>query len=300
MTGDVSRRGVIAGIVGLTLSGFRSLEGWLAPSASPWPRWEAHDPESTRRLDWEPLDRWLSTHVQASSDGVNRVDYGGVSAAERAALAGIVDTLAATAVSELPRDEQFAYWINLYNAVTLKVVLDHYPIDSLRALDLGGGFASSGPWKADLVEVEGEPLSLNDIEHRILRPIWRDNRIHYAVNCAAIGCPNLRRAAWRPETLQRDLDAAARAYVNHPRGVEVRARGGAPHLVVSKIYDWYAEDFGGSEPAVLDHLRRHADGATADALAGLNRIHATAYDWTLNDVKPPRSKPLKPKPLKTE
>lgn len=284
-SGRVARRSVIAGLAGLALSGFRSLEGWLAPSSRLWSRWEPHDPTGTRRIDWAPFDRWLSEHVHATTEGVNRVDYGRVGEAERAELAGIVDTLAAIPVSDLNRDEQFAYWINLYNAVTLKVVLDHYPVDSIHAINLGGDLVSEGPWKANLVEVEGEPLSLDEIEHRILRPIWQDSRIHYAVNCAAVGCPNLRNAAWRPETLQQELDAAARAYINHPRGVDVRPIDGIPHLIVSKIYDWYAEDFGGSEATVLAHLRRYAEGATADALARLNHIHGTDYDWTLNDLK---------------
>lgn len=281
---DIARRAVLAGMAGTMLCGFRSLEGWLAPSSRAWDRWAPYDPDSTVRIDWSRYDAWLARHVFATTDGVNVVDYGRA-AAGQADLAAVVADLSSVAVSGLNRAEQFAYWVNLYNAVTLKVVIDHYPVTSVHGIDLGGDFLSEGPWKASLVTVEGVDLSLDDIEHRILRPIWQEPRVHYAVNCAAVGCPNLKRSAWRAESLEADLDAAARAYINHPRGVALRTVDGRPHLIVSKIYDWFAEDFGGSEASVLAHLRAHAEGETAEVLADLNHIHGTAYDWTLNDLK---------------
>lgn len=275
---------MLAGLAALPLMGFRSFSGLLAPSARLWPRWQAHDPSSTRVLDWAPLDAWLRDFVVPSSDGINRVRYGAVSDTRRGDLADIIAGLAAEPVSSLNRGEQRTYWINLYNAVTLKVVLDHYPVASIHAIDLSGDLISDGPWKAPLVTIEDEALTLNDIEHRILRPIWPDARIHYAVNCAAIGCPNLRAEAWRPWTLEADLDAAAAAYINHPRGVRVGRCNNQPVLTVSKIYDWYAEDFGGTEVAVLAHFRRYAKGETAKAVAQYIEIHDTAYDWALNDA----------------
>ncbi len=129
--------------------------------------------------------------------------------------------------------------------------------------------------------MEGEALTLNDIEHRILRPVWRDPRIHYAVNCASLGCPNLQPVPFAPDTLDAQLDAAARAYVNHPRGV--RRQG--DDLVVSSIYHWFREDFGDSEQGVISHLLRFA----APQLAARLRRHRGGlehdYDWTLNDWK---------------
>jgi len=283
--GRLARRSVLAGLAGLTLTGFRSLEGWLAPSSRLLPRWEAHDPASTRRLDWADYDRWLAQHVHESTEGINLVDYGGVDAAGKAALETIVTDLAAVPVSALNRPEQFAYWVNLYNAVTLRTVIEHYPVKSIHGIDLPGDLISDGPWKAKLVTVEDEPLSLDEIEHRILRPIWNDSRIHYAVNCAALGCPNLQPVAWRAESLDADLDAAARAYINHPRGVRLREEAGRPHLIISKIYDWFAEDFGRTEEAVLRHLRAYAEGETAAVLAAHDHIHDTSYDWSLNDLR---------------
>lgn len=280
----IARRAVLGGLAAATLTGFRSLEGWLAPDPEPWPRWEAHDPGSDRRIDWTRYGAWLARHVVAGSDGVNRVDYGAVTAAGLAELAAVIDTLQDVEVAALNRDQQFACWANLYNAVTLKTVLDHYPVESIRDIDLGGGVFGGGPWKADLVTVDGVALSLDEIEHRILRPIWRDPRVHYAVNCAAVGCPNLRPAPWTAETLERDLDAAARDFINHPRGVRPSS-GGSSGLIVSKIYDWFAEDFGGDAAGVLAHLRRHAEGETAALLAERHDIDGTAYDWSLNDTR---------------
>ncbi|MEQ8587223.1 MAG: DUF547 domain-containing protein [Thalassobaculaceae bacterium] len=281
----IARRTVLGGLAVATLTGFRSLEGLFAPDAEPWPRWEAHAPGSDRRVDWTRYDSWLARHVVAGTDGVTRIDYGAVSGADRAELSAVIDALQTVAVAGLDRDQQFAFWANLYNAVTLKVVLDHYPVASIKDIDLGGGVFGGGPWKAALVTVDSVALSLNDIEHRILRPIWRDPRIHYAVNCAAVGCPNLRGTAWHAETLERDLDAAARAFVNHPRGVRPSSGSERDGLVVSKIYDWFAEDFGGDEAGVLAHLQRYAEGETAGFLAERRGIKGTAYDWSLNDLR---------------
>lgn len=281
----IARRALLGGLAAVSLTGFRSLEGWLAPDAELWPRWQAHDPNGGRRLDWSRYDDWLARHVVAEPDGVNRVDYGAVTSAGLADLAAVIDALQGVRVTGLNRNEQFAYWANLYNAVTLKTVLDHYPVESIRDIDLGGGLFGGGPWGAELVTVEGVALSLDDIEHRILRPIWQDPRIHYAVNCAAIGCPNLRHRAWRAESLDDDLNAAARGFVNHPRAVRIAAATGSAGLIVSKIYDWFAEDFGGDAAGVLAHLRRHAEGETAALLAERDDIDGTAYDWSLNDTR---------------
>ena len=129
-----------------------------------------------------------------------------------------IDRLAALPISTFNRQEQFAYWINLYNALTIQVVATHYPVGSIREIDLKDGSSSDGPWEPKILEIEGEKISLNDIEHRILRPIWQDPRIHYAVNCS-IGCPNIRRDAYVGETVNRVLESAARDFVNNSRAV---------------------------------------------------------------------------------
>lgn len=224
---------------------------------------------------------FLERHLSRSQSGVRLVDYGGVSIADRRALEAYLDDLQAVQVTALTRPQAMAFWINLYNALTVKVVLDHYPVGSIRDIDISPGLFADGPWGKKLVRVEGAALSLDDIEHEILRPIWRDRRIHYAVNCASIGCPNLATTPYEAERLEQMLDAAAAAYINHPRGVTVRADGS---LRLSRIYDWYDEDFG-SEADIVDHLRRYARGRLAQALAQAPGISAYAYDWALNDAR---------------
>ncbi len=251
-----------------------------APDAQPWPRWERHRADSEIRVDHGVWDTLLTRYLHVAGDGIHRFDYAAVSADDRAALAGYLRDLAGHPVSELARPEQMAFWINLYNAQTVAVVLDHYPVESIRQIDISPGWFSDGPWGKPLLAVEGVALSLDDIEHRILRPGWRDPRVHYALNCASLGCPNLGSEAYRAADLESQLDAAARAYVNHPRGVAPDGGGWR----VSRIYKWFVEDFGGNEAGVVTHLRRYAAPPLARALERRPAIESYAYDWALNDV----------------
>jgi hypothetical protein len=274
------RRAVLFLLLTLPLAAFTSAERLFAPSADLWPRWQRHDPASAATVDTAAWDALLSRVVVAGGDGINRVDYRALAGPEKAALDAVVADLAAVGIDGYKRDEQLAYWINLYNAVTLQVVAAHYPVDSIRDIDISPGWFADGPWDAEVVTVAGAALTLNDIEHRILRPIWNDPRIHYAVNCASIGCPNLAVEAYRGGNIEKQLDEAADAYVNDPRGVTVT--GG--RVTVSKIYDWFLEDFGGTTQSLLDHLRRYAAPPLASRLAEIGDIDGTAYDWALNDL----------------
>lgn len=262
------------------LAAFTSGERLFAPSADLWERWEAHDPASTEQIDFSAWDSFVKRNVVVGGDGVNRLDYAGLAATAGAELDEIIAGLAKVKISSFARNEQFAFWANLYNAVTVKVILDHYPVDSIQDVDISPGLFASGPWGKELVTVEGEALTLNEIEHRILRPIWRDPRVHYAVNCASIGCPNLATEAFTGSDLEAQLDAAARSYVNDSRGVTIEG----DKVTVSKIYDWFHEDFGNSTKSVLAHLKRYADPALAARLDEIGTIEDAAYDWSLNAV----------------
>ena len=233
------------------------------------------------------LDALLARYVIAHADGVNRVTYARWKAAP-ADLAALEAWIAAAAVerpSAMARAEAFAFWANLYNALTLKVVLDRYPVRSIRDIrSTGVPFDPrqfNGPWRTRLVTIEGRAMSLDDIEHGTMRPSFRDPRVHYAVNCASIGCPNLRQRAFRAATLEAELDDAARAFVNHPRGASVLPDG---RLRVSSIYHWFREDFSGTEAGVLAHLRRYAAPPLASHLAQMTSIAGHDYDWALNDA----------------
>jgi hypothetical protein len=261
----------------LATAAFASFEALFAPSATMWDHWTAHDPRSTAVIDHSAWDRLLGRYVVAGGDGVNRFAYGRVTADDRAALSAYIAALAAAPVSRHGRPQQRAYWINLYNALTVRTVLDHYPVDSVRDIDTSPGVFADGPWDADAITIEGEAVTLNDIEHRILRPIWRDPRIHYAVNCASIGCPNLQTVAYTGINTDELLNTGASEYVNHPRGA--RVAGG--ELTVSSIYVWFQEDFGGTDASVIAHLRRFASPALDAQLATIRSSSNHGYDWAL-------------------
>jgi len=176
-----------------------------------------------------------------------------------------------------------AFWINLYNALTVELILDHYPVASILDISISPGLFSFGPWDKKLIEVEGEALSLNDIEHRILRPIWRDARLHYAVNCASLGCPNLREVAFTAENTEWLLEQGAHEYVNHARGAEFIDS----QLIVSSIYHWFKEDFGDSDRGVIEHLGAFAAPELAKRLAKTRRLSGHDYDWDLNGIYAP-------------
>jgi len=240
-------------------------------------------PTAAQPIDHAAWDGLLKTYVRSGGDGLNRVDYAAFKRNGQAALKDYIAKLEAVDPATLDRPEQFALLANLYNAKTVDIVLDHYPVRSIRDISLGGGLLgvfTGGPWKAKVLEIKGIELSLDDIEHGMLRPVFKDPRVHYAVNCASVGCPNLGTEAFTGVKLEAQLDAAARAYVNSPRGADPKA----DDLVVSSIYDWYQKDFGGSEDGVIAHLKANADPALAKKLEGTTSIADYAYDWSLNDI----------------
>jgi len=255
----------------------------LASSASPVlagdlaARFSASGSGTMSHDEWTQL---LHTYVRPSADGLNRVDYEGFRKSGNQALTAYLKKLESTDVAQLSRKEQFAFWANLYNAKTIDVILAHYPVKTIRDIDISPGLFSNGPWGKKLVSVAGVKLSLDDIEHKILRPGFKDPRVHYAVNCASVGCPNLGLAAFSGATLDSQLTAAAQAYVNSPRGFAVS--GGK--IRASKIYKWFREDFGNSEAGVLKHALKYAKPDLAAKITSINDIRGYDYDWSLNGL----------------
>lgn len=270
------------------------LRAWLivlacvsaAPAAakSPGEIFSGHTAGSAARVDHAAFDDLLKSYVVAGGDGIARVDYTRFKSEGHAALKSYIAALAATDVAALDRPEQFAFWANLYNAKTLDIVLDRYPVRSIKDISLGGGLLAAvtgGPWKAKVVKVGGVDLSLDDIEHGILRPNFKDPRVHYAVNCASIGCPNIGTEAFTGARLEAQLDAAARAFINHSRAASVTADG----LVVSSIYSWFKSDFGGTDAGVVTHLKSFAEDQLSAKLESVSEIADHRYDWSLNDTR---------------
>jgi len=249
----------------------------------------ASGPDTAAAFDHGTWTGLLGKYVVAGSDGVNRVDYRAWQSNDHQTLKGYLKALESADPRQLSRNEKFAYWANLYNAKTIDIVLDHYPIDSIRQISIGEGLfgfikksvGAGGPWKAKVLKVAGHELSLDDIEHQVLRPIYKDPRVHYSVNCSSFGCPNLGREAFNGTHLESQLDAAAKAYVNDPRGFTIEG----DTIKASSIYQWFQADFGGSVQGVLDHARKYANDSLKVKLEGRTTIDNYFYDWSLNHIK---------------
>lgn len=253
--------------------------------------WASFNPNSLTVIDhqyWQFfLDQYLIQDLGKKdivrNVGVSRFNYGAVSPDDKNRLKHYIQDLSKADVLNLSRKEQLAYWINLYNALTVSLVVEHYPIKSIRKVK--GGFFSFGPWDEELVTVSGKSLSLNDIEHRIIRPIFKDKRIHYAVNCASIGCPNLSASVYTGASVDQQLDDAMCEFINHPRAVRLEAE----KLFLSSIFKWYLEDFAGSVDELLPHLASCKQGDERERLESFKptwRNVIYSYDWNLNDIKP--------------
>lgn len=218
----------------------------------------------------------LQARIAQGASGLNTFDYAAAKAAgELSAVTAYVNELAAMDPDAMSAADATAYWANLYNALTVQVVLENYPVTTIKKIKSGW---SAGPWKRDLVLVKGKKLSLDDIEHKILRKKYSSPYIHYMVNCASIGCPNLLPELWDGETMEVARMTAAEDFINSPRGAKLDDG----ELDVSNIYKWFKEDFGGNEAGVLSHLSKHAKGDLLAAIEAGAGIDGYNYDWSLN------------------
>jgi hypothetical protein len=252
--------------------------GASAAVPEPWEFWLPGDAIVTEVVDHSLWQDFLDQVVIYDDRlAMNLVRYRSVSAVDRTVLENYLLAMEATDPRNYGRSEQMAFWINLYNAVTVKVVLDHPDERSIRAM--GAGFFSRGPWSDKLITVAGEELTLDDIEHRILRPIWKDRRIHFALNCASKGCPELVARAYTAKYLQAMLDASEEAYLGSKRAVMFDVN---KELVLSSIFDWYAADFAPDERSLLGYLADHSEGVIAGLLRAYRGPIRYQYDWSLN------------------
>ncbi len=240
---------------------------WAAPKAELWDFWQPHNEQSSESISHQQWQTVLETFLVVG-ETQTRFDYAGYQSSGSRAIEEYVLTMSALDPRQYTRDEQFAYWVNLYNALTVQIIVDNYPIASITKL---GGFFQFGPWDNDIVTIAGEKLTLNDIEHRVLRPLWKDARIHYAVNCASLGCPDLMPVAYQAENTEQLLEEAAVRFVNSNKGVKLEGN----HAQLSSIYDWYSVDF---KPDLATHINRYRKGEKLT-----DQKISYDYDWDLND-----------------
>jgi hypothetical protein len=239
---------------------------------------------------WDGL---LKRHVVVARDGNSaRVDYAGLRG-EQGALQAYLHEMSAVPQAEFQgwnREQRLAFLIDAYNAFTVELILTRYP-DLKSIKDLGGLLSS--PWKKQFFTLLGKPRSLDDVEHGLIRApgAFDEPRIHFAVNCASVGCPMLRAEAYVAERLNAQLDDAARHFLSDRSRNRLDAASGA--LEVSKIFDWYGADFAASKGAhsVAGFLARYAellaDGQDERARVREGRapLRYLDYDWALNDAR---------------
>ncbi len=194
---------------------------------------------------------------------------------EEAKLDRYLKVLEKTATKDLSRNERFAFYINAYNAWTIKLILGGYPgIKSIK--DLGSIFKS--PWKKKVARIDGGIITLDQIEHDILRPGFKDPRMHFVVNCASKGCPPLRSEPYQADILERQLDEMTRAFINDSRRNRLEGRT----LYVSKIFKWFPEDFNNDVVGFfLKYARKDLKKQLEDNKSEI-KVKYLDYDWSLN------------------
>ncbi|ACB73597.1 DUF547 domain-containing protein [Opitutus terrae] len=252
---------------------FRSLLLLLAGLASLAPIARAFDHSHAL------FDRVLKAQVR---DG--RVNYAALQAAPKP-LDDYLAQLAAVTTTEFDgwsQPERLAFLINLYNAATLKLIIDHYPVKSIRSI----GWLPGAAWKQEGVEVFGRKISLDELEHGIIRRDYREPRVHFALVCAARGCPPLREETFVGAHLDAQLEDQGKRFL----GTAAKNRVDAASRIVylSPIFKWFAEDFGGTDGAVLQFVAPFlSEEARRVLAAGDCKISYTDYDWSLNDQGSP-------------
>lgn len=172
------------------------------------------------------------------------------------------------------RDEQMAYWINAYNAFTVKLITDNYPLESIKDIKKGIPFVNS-VWDLKFIEIGSQKYDLNNIEHDVLRKQFDDPRIHFAINCASVSCPNLATTAYEAATLEAQLDKAARNFFADPG----KNRLTKNHIEISRIFLWFGGDFKRGGRDIIDYIRQY----TEVDISPTAKIDYLDYNWGLNE-----------------
>lgn len=229
--------------------------------------------DSKPHMDHSAFDQLLKSYV----DDEGFIDYAGLRK-ERKKLQNYLATLGRIFPdSSWSNNEKIAYWINLYNAFTTELVLQYYPLESIkqigREIPL---FYGDDPWDIEFIQVGSTLYNLDRIEHEVLREQFHDSRVHYALVCAASSCPNLRREVYTGDGLDAQLNNQAIQFINDPRKNTI----GADEIKVSEIYDWYSDEFF-AEQNLIEYINQ-LSGYVLDKDIKVTYI---PFDWSLNDSK---------------
>lgn len=218
-------------------------------------------PKANKTVNHQAWDALLRANVSSSG----KVNYKGFKSSEVALNTYLEDLKNKAPESSWSRKKKLAYWINAYNAFTVKLILDNYPVSSITKLHGGK------PWDVKWIKIGGKNYSLNNIENDIIRPRFKEPRIHFAVNCAAQSCPPLLNRAWTADNLNSYFNKQTKAFINNSKYNDVSTSS----VQVSKIFEWYAEDFGN----LIEFLNKYTSTKiNADA-----KVSYKEYDWALNN-----------------
>lgn len=243
-----------------------------------WPQWGVNNPLSKEVISHKLWQDFLNRRIVTSEENINLVDYTHMTQTDLNLLKGYLKSMSEININDYNRDEQLAYWINVYNALTVQIVANYYPVTSIQEINISPGLFSIGPWGANLITIKNTTLTLDDINNRIIRAIWNDPRTHYAINNGTIGAPNLSRKIYQGKLIEEQLNQAASTYINSLRGVNV-IEG---KLIISKLYDWYEDDFGGTKKDIIFHLLQFAKEPLLSQLKHINTIDSYIYNWHIN------------------
>jgi hypothetical protein len=269
-TTDIGRRALVAGLAGAGVS---------ACTLSARPKdWAAHNVGSAVAVDHRAWELFLGRHTVEGADGITRVGYATVPYTDRELLDGYLKALASTDTARLDRSEQLAFWINLHNALVVRLVLDHVIVSSPDQIDLG--LFSSGPSEATLLRIGGRPISLNGIKRQALRPVFKDPRWHYALCDGSLGGPSLRRTPYTGVDIDRALQDSAIGYVSSPRAVTLQGEA----QVLNALWRRNITDFGGTLAGVLAEIQLYADTDIRQALS-VSRETRWQDDRRLNELR---------------
>lgn len=238
--------------------------------------WSQHNEDNSATIDHSAFATFLDKYLVVRDDAPNLVRYAKVTPQAHDNLEAYIEHLTEVPLANYSRDVQLAYWINLYNAALLDLVLDHYPVDSVTDI---GGFASS-PWEVPVVTIDGYRLTLHDIRQYILQPIWKETVIRYGLSRAAIGGPELRAKPYSDDDIFVQLADNAKHFVNSPQGLQIKDS----KLVLSKFFERNRHDFGRSTTALISEVREHAQPALSARLDIFDEISGFQFNWALNDA----------------
>ena len=251
----------------------------------PGPSQAAGAPKPASAASTPDYSAWAEI-LQKHYDPARGMDYAGLKASDAAKLGRLRAVMSLVDVTELSRNEQLAFWINLYNISVVGIVVDHYPVDSIRDISTDP-IIRLNVFKKDLINFNGRLISLDHIEHEMIRNVFRDPRIHFAINCAARSCPPIRPEPFVGSKVDAQLDDQARSFLSGPHGARVESEGNTATIHTTKIMDWFKDDFeswGGGSVAFLKKYLPPAQVATIDRASKV-RIEYDDYSWDLNEWK---------------